>query len=182
MRSALNLVCWQCTWLTVIHSASNGLFWPGCLVFAASIAIQSTRRFGVCLPPAGLVAGVVVAGLVVDSVLMSSGLIRFPVDEGAGWPAWMALLWANFATTLDQALRWAGRRRMVGAAGGAVAGTVAYQAADSAGAIALAPGYLALLVIACLWMVAIPTLAGIARVLRSRRAAEKGASEGRGTT
>ena len=96
MRSALNLVCWQCTWLTVIHSASNGLFWPGCLVFAASIPIQSTRRFGVCLPPAGLVAGVVVAGLVVDSVLMSSGLIRFPVDEGAGWPAWMALLWANW--------------------------------------------------------------------------------------
>jgi len=94
----------------------------------------------------------------------------------------MALLWANFATTLDEALRWAGRRRLVGAAGGAVAGTVAYQAAESAGTIALAPGYLALLVIACLWMVAIPTLAGIASVLRSRRAAAEGASDDRWAT
>lgn len=182
MSTLVNLACFQCTWLALVHGAARGRVFPGALALAASIALQSVPRVPVRLPRPALIAAATALGLVADSLLVLLGVLAFPAQHDAAWPVplWMVLLWANFALTLDESLAWAGDRPLLAAALGAVAGPMAYRYGEAVGALELGSPVPSLLAIAALWMAAFPLLATATARLRDRRTPPRAAgAEGR---
>ena len=170
MRILINLCCFQCVWLLVVLGPAEGRLGRGALALCASIAIQLFARTGVRLPRPLLVASAAGAGLVADSSLALVGFLSFPPPAGIGWgaPLWMGILWANFATTLNESLAWAGSRPFVAALAGGAGGAIAYLSGQQAGAISLGPRPGAVLVVAALWAVSLPGFALLAKRLRER--------------
>jgi len=72
-------------------------------------------------------------------------------------PAWMAMLWASFATTLRHGLGWMRGRWTLAAALGAASGPLAFWAGERLGALELG-GTPALLALAVEWGAALPLL------------------------
>lgn len=165
MSTLLNLACFQCVWLATVFGAATGCFWPGAVALALSIAVQSVPRIPVKLPSLGLLASVATVGFVLDSALALASFVSFPEGDGSGWPPpiWMSILWINFSTTLDESLAWAGERRVVAALAGAAGGPLAYLGGHEAGAIRLELSPESVLALACLWALAFPALAALAR-------------------
>ncbi len=172
MRTLVNLALFQSTWLASVFGAVHGLSWPGGLALVASVAVQSARRIPVRLPGLGLLASAAVIGFAADSALVMLEWIGFPGHSRSGWPppAWMSVLWINFATTLDESLAWAGERRVAGAVAGAIGGPLAYLSAQGMGAVRLGPRPGSLPAVAVLWAIACPFLAGLAKSLRGPQA------------
>ncbi len=172
MKTLLNLGFFQCTWLAAVFGAAHGRFWPGALALLASIAVQSVPWIPVRVPSLGLLASAAVIGLGVDSALVLTGSISFPEGARNGLlpPAWMSVLWINFATTLDESLAWAGEHRTLAALAGAAGGLLAYLAGHGAGALRLEFRLESILPLACLWALAFPALAALAQLRRSRNA------------
>ena len=170
MKTLLNLGFFQCTWLAAVVGAAHGRFWPGALVLTTSIAVQSLPRSRIRVPSLGVLASAAAIGLGVDSVLVLTGSISFPegARNGLPPPAWMSVLWINFATTLDESLAWAGERRILAAWAGAAGAPLAYLAGQGAGAIRLEFRPESILPLACLWALAFPALAALAKVRRGR--------------
>lgn len=180
LKTLANLGCFQATWLIIVLGPADGRLWLGAFALAASWTFQSYSRLGIRLPSLGLIAGAAAFGAVADSVLALLGLLAFPASASTVWPAppWMALLWANFATTLDESLAWGGEHRLIAAGTGAVGGPLAYMAGESAGALALGPETGAYLAISVLFGIAFPCLAAFAKTRRDRLVPD-GHSEGR---
>lgn len=172
MNTLLNLGFFQCTWLAAVFGAAHGRVWPGALALLASIAVQSAPWTPVRMPARELLASAAAIGLGVDSALVMTDSISFPEAARNGWPppAWMSVLWINFATTLDESLAWAGERKIAAALAGAVGGPLAYLAGQGAGAIRLDFRPESILPVACLWALAFPALAALAKLRRSRSA------------
>lgn len=172
MKTLLNLGLFQCTWLVTVYGAASGRLWPGAIALGGSIAVQSARWVPVNLPVPALLAGAAATGFAVDSALVVAGCISFPGGTPAGWPppAWMSILWINFATTLDESLAWAGERRILAGLAGAVGGPLAYLAGHGAGVVRVEFRPTSLLALALLWALAFPALAAVAKPLRCRKA------------
>lgn len=170
MSNLVNLGFFQCTWLATVFGAAHGLLWPGALALCCSFAAQSARRIPVRLPGYGVLVAAAVIGFAADSGLVLLEAIEFPQHTRYGWapPAWMSVLWINFATTLDESLAWAGDRRFVAAAAGAVGGPLAYLAGQAAEAVRLSPGPQAMIATALLWSIAFPAMAALAKSLRGQ--------------
>lgn len=182
MRTLLNLGCFQCTWLVAVFGVATGRAWPGVAALAISIAVQSALRVPARLPSMGFLAISAAIGLAVDSALVLAELISFPEQARAGWPPplWMSVLWINFATTLDESLAWAGERRIVAGLTGAAGGPLTYLAGQAAGVVRLESVPEAVVALAILWALVFPTLAALAKTLRSRAlSAGRLAPEGR---
>jgi hypothetical protein len=99
-----------------------------------------------------LLGAAAVIGLVVDTTLAATDLIRF----SSAWtfplaPAWMLALWVAFATTLNHSLRWLMSRPAAAALGGALGGPLAYLAGEKIGALSLNTPAVALATCATLW-------------------------------
>ena len=171
MTTLINLGCFQCTWIVVLLCAASGRFWPGAIALGVSIALQSTRLVRVKVPSPAILASAAAIGLAVDSVLVLAGCLNFPARAATGWPppAWMSVLWINFATTLDESLAWAGERPLLAALAGAACGPLAYLAGQRAGAVHLEGGAGPLLVLACLWALAFPAVAALANSRRRQQ-------------
>jgi hypothetical protein len=74
-------------------------------------------------------------------------------------PAWIIVMWVNFALTLNVALRWLHGRYGLAAVLGFVGGPLAYLAGLKLNAAALAaPAPTAYTLIGCTWAVAVPFL------------------------
>ncbi len=174
MNRLVNLGAFQVTWLVTVAAAANGRLWPGALAFAGSVALQSAGRAGVRMPALGVLAMAAAIGFAVDAALWALGCLSFPPRALLGVgpvPAWMSLLWANFATTLDESLAWAGDRPFLAAALGAAAGPLSYLSGELAGALHLGPHPAAAWAVAGLWALAFPALALLAKSLRGSRGA-----------
>ena len=182
LKTLANLVCFQVTWLIIVLGPADGRLWLGALALVASWTFQSYSGLGIALPSLGLIAGAAAFGAVADSVLALLGFLEFPASISAVWPAppWMALLWVNFATTLDESLAWGGERPFLAAGAGAVGGHLAYMAGETAGALALGRRPGAYLAIAVLYGFAFPGLAAISKTRRDRLV-PAGRNEGRKT-
>jgi hypothetical protein len=107
---------------------------------------------------AGIAAG---TGLVADTLFAQAGVLQYaspwPVPGVA--PAWIIVMWMNFALTLNVALRWLHGRYWLAAVLGVVGGPLAYLAGLRLGAATLAaPAPVAYTVIAVTWAVAVPLL------------------------
>lgn len=176
MRSVLvNYLLYQVGWCACVFGAAFGHALAGIaiasLALAAHIAMAERRRDEVQL---ALVAAVI--GIVVDTIQMRLGTLAFrPTGSlhASLSPVWMWLLWAQFATTLHFSMAWLRQGPARATLFGAVGGPVAFLAGARLGAVTFgAPRWMALLVLGCLWSVAVPVLASAARRQPSRSGAQ----------
>jgi len=72
------------------------------------------------------------AGYTADSVLVLTGVLRFPPHAVLGWPStvWMVALWVLQAAVLGGALSWMQRRFILAAIVGVIGGPLAYLAGE----------------------------------------------------
>jgi hypothetical protein len=156
-----NLVAFQAVWFSAVIGAANGLPWAGPVaasVFAAAHFVWTSDRAGdfrlllIALP----------MGLVADSLLAATGLLRFdspwPSEHFA--PAWILAMWAGFALTLNHSMAFLRGRWWLAALFGLVGGPLAYWgAATGFDAVAFGDSpALALVVLAVVWGIALPLL------------------------
>ena len=164
MNIAVNIVLYQLGWLACVLGAAHGAPWLGPLLVVAIAAwhLAAARHQARELT---LLACAALLGLILDSLLMRLGLLRFSSGEViAGFsPGWMIALWVLFATTLNVSLRWLQRRPAVAGALGLLGGPLAYYAGSRLGAITLTPANRALCAIAIVWAAATPLLFAVAR-------------------
>jgi hypothetical protein len=118
------------------------------VVAAVHVALRPDRAE---LTLIGLAA---LAGLLLDSTLAATGMVRF----AAAWPEgmapwWMLSLWIAFATTLRHSLRWLMEHPRLAALAGSVGGPLAYWAGARLGALSIDTPARTLPLIAALWAV-----------------------------
>ncbi|CAN5620942.1 DUF2878 domain-containing protein [soil metagenome] len=162
----LNAIGYQIVWFCAVIGAGSGRWWPAvaaALVFVAWQWAVSRQR----MADLRLLAVALGCGLVIDGAMAASGLAGY----AAAWPfaafapAWILAVWAAFAMTLNQSMRWMQPRLWVAGLLGAVGGPLAYLgAARGWGAVEFAaPQWQALLGLAVAWALAMPLLAGLGR-------------------
>ena len=151
----------QVVWLACALGAAHGRNAPGVLAAALFIgAVQVTNRSRASEVLTILACGA--AGLVTESALMATELIRFaaPWPSAQLAPAWIVALWLAFGATMPAMASLLGHRLGIKASiTGFVAGPLAYWAGERLGALEIvgsAP--LTYLAIALIWAVVLPSL------------------------
>lgn len=167
----LNFVLFQICWLGAVIGAGDGRGWIGPLLVALFASWQLTRRNS---PEREwlLVALTGAAGLLVDTVWIQAGVLRYaapgPWPEVA--PLWIVALWVNLALTLNHCMAYLRNSPLVAAALGAVGGPLSYGAAIK-GWQAAEPGVSAVtltVLLAVAWALAVPALFALSDAVTRR--------------
>jgi hypothetical protein len=155
----LNVALFQAGWFACVLGAARGAPWLGPLVVlaAAALHLRVARR---PLLELYLLLSAAALGLLVDSLLLSSGWLEYPNGLWlAGFaPYWIVAMWMLFATTLNVSLAWLHGRLVLAALLGAVGGPLSYLAGEKLGGIYLLQPVAALAALAIAWAIAMPTL------------------------
>ena len=167
-----NLIGYQIVWFCAVIGAGRGLWWPGVIAAAIFIplhfAFARQHRRGRATD-FGLLLFAVLFGAVLDGAMATSGLGRYAANEVAlpsgGAPLWILSMWASFALTLRHSMTFLLGRPIFAAMFGAVGGPLAHLGASRGWqAIVFAePRWMALLMLAIGWALAIPLLTLLAR-------------------
>ncbi len=165
----INLALYQVGWFACVLGAATGLAWQGAAVGLALAAVHlllvpdRRRELSLMLAAAAI-------GLAVDSLQLRLGVFRYP--SGA-WllglaPAWILVLWLQFATLFHFALSWLGGRYRLAAVLGFLGGPLSFASGARLGAIEFTSpwSYLAL---GCVWAIVLPLLVALADRLAPRR-------------
>ena len=144
----LNFVLFQAGWFCCVLGAASGRPWLG-------------AGLGLLLVLGHLGLGALAVGLVTDTLYLRTGS---PVFTGGSLhpdfaPAWILVMWMQFASTLRFAMSWLEGRYVLGGLLGGVAGAMAYWAGVRLGAATLGPDAAVSLVrIGLSWALALPLL------------------------
>jgi hypothetical protein len=168
----LNFAMYQAGWFACVFGAADDHPWLGAGAAAMLVVVHGMlareRRAEWALI---LWAGVL--GTAVDSLLMHLQVFRYDSGQWLAWlcPAWMSVLWMQFATLLRYSLSWLAGRYALGALLGAAGGPLAYASGIRLGAAEFGrPLVPSLLTLAGVWLVVTPTLLWLEERLRSSRA------------
>ena len=107
MPVILNIVAYQVAWFACVLGAANQLPWVGTVVALVVVALHVARSSQRVIE-IQLVAAAAVIGLVLDTLLVMSGMVGFSsgIFIDGVTPHWMLGLWIAFATTLSVSMRW----------------------------------------------------------------------------
>ena len=135
--SLLNYALFQAGWFVCVLGAAAGYPWlataVGLLLVLVHLAlVRNAARESLLLLTSLLL------GLVVDSIHILTGILVFPVGRiHPGLPpAWILVLWLQFAMTLHYSLGWLTGRYFLGVLLGSASGALAYWAGVRFGAAA----------------------------------------------
>lgn len=156
-----NLVLFQIGWFAAVLGAANGLAGLGPLVIACVVGFHLYRATDP-KHETGLMLAVLLVGLVFESLLALTDWVAYPGHDAALAPLWMVALWANFATTLNLALRQFRARAWALALLGLIGGPLAYWAGANLGAMIWLNSQAVLVFIALGWAALLPVLGRIA--------------------
>ena len=135
--SLLNYGLFQAGWFVCVLGAAAGYPWlaaaAGLLLVLVHLALVRNAARESLLLLASLLLG-----LLVDGVHIRTGVLVFPIGSfhPALPPAWILVLWLQFAMTLHYSLGWLNGRYFLGALLGSVSGALAYWAGVRFGAAA----------------------------------------------
>jgi hypothetical protein len=166
LRLLASLAAFQAAWFACVLFAARGEPLAAVASVLAAMVLHcawsDSRR-----ADAWLVLAALAIGVAWDSALALNGIVHY----AAPWPAigaapiWILALWALFATTLRQPLRWLHGRPVLAALFGGIGGPLSYAAAARLGACTLPAGNLSMAVLGIGWAIATPLLLHLARRL-----------------
>ncbi|MFN3860053.1 MAG: DUF2878 domain-containing protein [Roseateles sp.] len=173
----LNLIAFQLAWFACVLGAARGVPAWGSAAVAAAVLLQlvvSDAR----LADLALLIAAPALGLVWDTALLRADVVVYASPGPVlGWaPGWILALWALFATTLREPLRWLHGRWLLAAVVGGAAGALSYWSAARLGAARIPDVPLALGVLAAGWAVMTPGLLALAGWLEARVKGRAGAA------
>lgn len=160
----------QAAWFACVAAAADGSpAWALAAIAAAVLlhfALTDSIRTDALLTAIAL--GI---GLAWDTLAMQAGWIAYasPGPVAGVAPVWILGLWALFATTLRQPMRWLHGRPALAALLGAVGGPLSYAAAARMGACRY-DGTASLVALGVGWALLMPLLLAVARRLEARLA------------
>lgn len=135
--SLLNYALFQAGWFVCVLGAAAGYPWLATaigllLVLVHLVLVRSAGRESLLLLASLLL------GLMVDGIHIHTGVLVFPVGSFHPGlpPAWILVLWLQFAMSLHYSLGWLNGRYVLGALLGSVSGALAYWAGVRFGAAA----------------------------------------------
>jgi hypothetical protein len=156
----LNLGLYQTGWFACVLGGAHGWPWLGALaglaLAGAHLALVERRGAEVAL-----VVAVSVAGTAIESAQQAAGTVAFPSGHYAAWlcPAWLTVMWAQFATLSCHSLAFLAGRPVTCALLGAAGGPLAFLAGERLGAVAFPAGRVTgCAVLAVVWGAAFPVL------------------------
>lgn len=165
MRFWISLIGYQLVWFSAVIGAGYGRNWPGLLMMLLyvtwQLSISRQRKADV-----SLIVTAIVSGCVLDGALLNTGLLHY----AALWPltvlppAWILALWASFALTFTQSLKYLQTRLWLAMLLGALGGPLAYLGAARGWQVVqfAHPLWLDLLCLAIGWGAMTPLLAWLA--------------------
>jgi len=161
---AVNFALYYAGWFAAILGPAWGYPWTGTLIALALIGchLALARRPGNELT---LMVAAAAVGTVVDSIQIAAGLLVFPSAGRLGFlpPAWLVVLWAQFAATFHFSMQWLKGRPWLAALFGAVGGPLAFLAGRKLGVVEFHPDvWPSLLSLAVVWSAVLPLLLGLA--------------------
>ena len=161
---AINFVLYYAGWFACVLGPAWGYPWTGTAIALVLIGchLALVQRRGDEL---ALMATAAVFGTVVDALQIAAGLLRFPTGTLFGFlpPAWLIVLWAQFAATFHFSMQWMKGRPWLAAFFGAIGGPLAFDAGRRLGVVAFHPAvWRSILSLAVVWAVAVPLLIAIA--------------------
>lgn len=162
----ISFIGYESVWFCAVIGAQHGHWWPGAiaLLLYASWQWRISRQRTADL---GLMLTAITLGCLLDGSLQHAGLIEYVAAWPATWlpPAWILALWAAFALTFTQSLKYLQTRLWMAALLGAIGGPLAYLGAARGWQVVTfaQPGWPALLWLAAGWGVATPLLAWLAK-------------------
>lgn len=121
-KTLLNAVIFNIAWLACILGGSLVAVPVAIVVIGFHLTYFSDNTV-----EATLIAAVLLLGVVVDSVLIRTGLL-VPPDTSLWPPLWLVCLWGLFATTLNHSMMWFQSHLGVAVVTGGIAGALTYLA------------------------------------------------------
>lgn len=135
--SLLNYGLFQVGWFVCVLGAAAGYPWLAAaigllLVLVHLVLVRNALRESLLLLTSLLL------GLLIDGIHIRTGVLVFPIGSfnPALPPAWILVLWLQFAMSLHYSLGWLSGRYVLGALLGSVSGALAYWAGVRFGAAA----------------------------------------------
>ncbi len=161
MSKFWNFVLFQLGWFACVWgAAAHQVFWP-VLATAAYIGFHIWRSDSPKLE-ARLIIKATLFGVSADSLIMYLGLLDFQNEWPSPYlsPAWMWVLWALVASTINGSLSWLRTKPILGVVLGALCGPMSYEAGIRMGAGTWGAGsqVMGLIALGVIWGVAIPLL------------------------
>ena len=137
----VNLALYQAGWFACVLGGAHGRPWlgaaAGLALVLAHLALVERRA-----EEAKFVALAALAGTAIDSAQQAAGTVAFPSGHYAAWlcPAWLTVLWAQFATLPCHSLAWLAGRPVACALLGAAGGPLAFFAGERLGGVTFPSG------------------------------------------
>lgn len=159
-----NAVLFQIGWAACVFSVRHS--WLLLVAFACLLLhlLWSPSR----LREGPVLLAVATCGWLLDSLLLNLGVFDFAGQEHV-LPAWLALLWLLFASTLRLSLAWSASPLWLAAGVGALGGPLSYYAGSRIANVELPLGlWPSMLLLALLWAVLLPALHRLARYCAQR--------------
>jgi len=156
----VNLALYQAGWLACVLGGARGRPWLGAAVGLALVLVHLAfveRR----AEEAKFVALAALAGTAVDSAQQAAGTVALPSGHYAAWlcPAWLTVMWAQFATLPCHSLAWFAGRPVTCALLGAAGGPLAFFAGERLGGVTFPSGRaVGYGVLALVWAAVFPLL------------------------
>lgn len=162
MRAFINFCGFQALWWATVLGTSMAKPWIGPSVMMVWIVwhFTSLKRADI-LPELALLVITIVVGMSLDSALVSTGFIEFPLHtHDYQVPLWMGLIWAGFGMTFRHSLGWLRGRYWLAALLGVIGGPVAYVAGETFGVIVV-NGTTGVVAVGFEYLVAVPALTAL---------------------
>lgn len=131
MKNWLNFLGSQLLWMAAVGGAAHGQAWLGPLAFVLFAIFQLSPRFRARWD-VGLMLLALPMGLLVDTAMAASGLLRYasPIPHPGIAPIWILALWMGFALTFNHSLAYVMRRPLLAVLFGALGGPLSYWIAS----------------------------------------------------
>lgn len=176
MHLLANVGLFKIGWLSCVYGAASGFALEGCLVALVIVAIslkQAENRHAEVLT-LGLIT---LVGLVWESFVSSQQLMIYATQSESQHgglvlaPIWLVVMWALFATTINQSMGWLKDKLIVAAILGAIFGPMAFIAGEKLGAVTFVNESAAMALLALGWAILMPLVCLIAKSIENKHMA-----------
>ena len=163
MALLVNFIGFQVGWFACVLGAAHDKELLG-MIIALGIVIYHVVSQANLINELKLVSSAVVIGLFWETWVLNLNILEYPSHiANAFWaPAWLIMMWALFATTINLSMGWLKGRWVLSVFMGAVFGPLAFIGGEKLGAVVFLDSILSIVTLSIGWGLLMPLLLWIA--------------------